>query len=202
MPKARKTRFTERRVVFLSSVPDEAGFSKRCGEHFRAKLKPIRFDDSNVPLETISTDELLKAGDAKAVADEKLHDVTDLVALLSSPYFAVDEKAKGSEFAFFVQRRLDQEVAGAEDTPLTFWLAPVEARLRLKRYTVGGLSLGDTRCQRWWHPFKREEERFSVEPDRAAALSDEIAVAVDRLLAHTQQQCPKCKKPASGGIHE
>lgn len=201
--KAKQKKFTQHRIVFLSFVPDRDQLAMPCYRHFRERLKPIRCDDSGIPLESMSSEELLKAGDVKAVVDEKLHDVTDLVALLSSQYLDADEKAeKERKFAFFVRRKLDQEAAGDDDPPLTFWLAPVEARLRLRRYAVGGLSLGDTRCQRWWHPFKKEDERFSVDKDLAAKLSDEVGLAVDRLLAHARGECNKCRQAESGGHDE
>ena len=195
-------RFSERRVVFLSFLSDDK-FAVPCCTSFRERLKPIPKDDYGVPLELRSSDELLKAGDVKAIVEEKLHDVTDVVAFLSSPYLGGNEKAKAGEFAFFVSRKLDQEAAGGDGQPLIFWLAPVESRLRLRRYKVNGRSLGDEPYQRWWHPFfKSEEQRFSVEQDLAAKLSDEVAKAGDQLLEHTQGRCPKCKNTVAGGKNE
>lgn len=190
-PRARtkiQTRLKERRVVYLSWVPDEHDFAKTCVTAFIKKLTPIHDDDFGVPLTVRDSRPAGTAGDVRVrpMQKEALHDVTDVVGVMSSEYLACNCAGDGrdAELVFFIGRKRDEGKAG-EGPVLSLWVAPVET-LKLDRYAVFRSTPG-----RWWHALI-EQARFHIDKDQPETLYDEVAAAIDKVLGHRATQCGNC----------
>src|SRR5690348_9134739 len=90
-----KAKFRERRIIFVSWVPDEDRFAHTVVSKLSQKLRPIRYDDFDVPLNTRTSDELEVPGEPRSLDSvdlEQLEDITDFVAILSSPYLLANRE--------------------------------------------------------------------------------------------------------------
>lgn len=189
------------RKVYISWVADDLKRAYEWVGQLREALQAVTQDDTSTPVKTVcpgwrdaSASEESMAGN---ISEVELRDartgVTDLLVVATSAYLNQQMKQAGnksdlgqpaSELLWFLS-------LGPQQVPRlpVCWLAPLE-QLKLKRYRVGDVNLGDLPD---WHHLKSDEARFISLEEGKSKFVDEIQEAMDQLLGHGLNPCQKCR---------
>ncbi|NPT56731.1 hypothetical protein [Paraburkholderia elongata] len=186
--KAQK-KLRERRVLFMSWIPDNYHLADRCVEVFKLKLTPIPCDYFDAPITVMESEPAGVPGapTAPALKAERLYAVTDVVGFLTDNFFIRNGDAQSnlaSEIGFFLNRKIDEQKAG-QCGGLAMWIAPVD-KLNLRRYPIITTRLS------WWHQLLPGKPRFSTDHGKEEYLKDEVEDAIELMLHHSPETCPSC----------